>query len=105
LIAGSFDFSNLKDSIKITKKSLSGTVLKITVGGKELTGEEIRKAFSLRSPTFTVKTTKNAVTFNVSGYGHGIGMSQYGANYLAENGYSYKDILEHYYSGTEIIKK
>ncbi len=97
--------SDLKTSVKITKKSLSGTVLKITVGGKELTGEEIRKAFSLRSPTFTVKTTKNAVTFNVSGYGHGIGMSQYGANYLAENGYSYKDILEHYYSGTKIIKK
>ena len=97
--------SDLKTSIKITKKSLSGTVLKISVGGKEFTGEEIRKAFSLRSPTFTVKTTKNAVTFNVSGYGHGIGMSQYGANYLAENGYSYKDILEHYYSGAKTTKK
>ena len=95
---------DLLTAIKITKKSDTGTVLKATIGDKSFTGEEIRKMFSLRSPTFTVKATKNAVTFSVSGYGHGIGMSQYGANYLAENGYNYKEILEHYYTGVEIVK-
>lgn len=93
---------DLSTAVKITEKSDTGTVLKATVGDKSFSGEEIRKMFSLRSPTFTVKATKNAVTFSVSGYGHGIGMSQYGANYLAENGYDYKEILEHYYTGVEI---
>lgn len=96
---------DLTKAIKITKSSDIGTVLKAEINGKAFTGEELRKLFSLRSPTFTVKATKNTVTFNVSGYGHGIGMSQYGANYYAEEGYNYKEILEHYYKGVEIIKK
>ncbi len=95
---------DLTDIVKITKKSSIGTVLKAEINGTEFTGEEIRKAFSLRSPTFKVKTTKDTITFTVYGYGHGIGMSQYGANYLAENGYDYKEILEHYYTGAKIIE-
>ena len=101
------DTKNLEDLanvIKIAKTSHSGTVLTAKICNKEFTGEQIRKVFSLRSPTFTVKTTKNAVTFSVSGYGHGIGMSQYGANYYAEKGWDYKKILEHYYTGVEILK-
>ncbi len=94
--------SDIASSVKITEKSDTGTVLKVTVGNKSFTGEEIRKMFSLRSTTFTIKATKNTVTFSVSGYGHGIGMSQYGANYYAENGYNYQEILEHYYTGAEI---
>lgn len=96
--------TDLTKAIKITKNSDVGTVLKAEINGKAFTGEEIRKMFSLRSPTFTVKATKNAVTFNVSGYGHGIGMSQYGANHYAEKGYDYREILEHYYKGVEIIQ-
>lgn len=96
--------ADLTKAIEITKKSTTGAVLNAKMGGKEFTGEELRKAFSLRSPTFTVKATKNAVTFSVSGYGHGIGMSQYGANYYAEKGWDYKEILEHYYNGAEVIK-
>ncbi len=96
--------SDIASSVKITEKSDIGTVLKVSAGNKSFTGEEIRKMFSLRSPTFTIKATKNAVTFSVSGYGHGIGMSQYGANYFAENGYNYQEILEHYYTGVEIIQ-
>ncbi len=98
------DVANLKNIIKITDKSPSGTVLTATVSGKQFTGEEIRKAFSLRSPVFTVKTTADTVTFNVSGYGHGVGLSQYGADYLARQGYTYKKILEHYYTDVEIKK-
>lgn len=96
------DTGSLKSIIKITKTSKSGTVLKATIKDKEFTGEEIRKAFGLRSPVFTVKTTKTAVTFNVTGYGHGVGMSQYGADFMARQGSDYKEILKHYYKGVEI---
>lgn len=94
--------ADIKNIIKVTKTSETGTVLEVNVNGKSYTGEEIRKAFSLRSPTFTIKATDSTITFSVHGYGHGIGLSQYGANALAEKGYNYKQILAHYYTGTEI---
>ena len=94
--------SSLKNIIKITKTSKAGTVLKATIKNKEFTGEEIRKAFGLRSSAFTVKTTKTAIAFNVTGYGHGVGMSQYGADFMARQGSSYEEILKHYYKGLEI---
>lgn len=94
--------NSTKDIIKITKASPSGTVLQATINGKSYTGEQIRTAFSLRSPVFTVKTTDDTVTFNVKGYGHGVGMSQYGANCFANDGYTYDQILKHYYTGIEI---
>ena len=96
------DISSLKDIIKITEKTKAGTVLKATVNKKEFTGEEIRKAFSLKSAVFTVKCTKNSVTFSVTGYGHGVGMSQYGADFMARQGSTYEEILKHYYTGVEI---
>ncbi len=96
------DVTSAKDMIKITKTSPSGTVLQATVNGKAYTGEQIRTAFSLRSPVFTVKTTDDTVTFSVKGYGHGVGMSQYGANCFANDGYTYDRILKHYYTGIEI---
>ncbi len=96
------EIKNLKGVVKITKKSKAGTVLKVTVSGQEFTGDEIRKAFSLKSPVFTVKCTEKAVTFNVSGYGHGVGMSQYGADFMARQGSTYEEILKHYYKGVEI---
>lgn len=92
----------LKSSIEIKEKSKAGTVLKVTLAKKELTGDEIRKAFSLRSPVFTVEATEKTVTFNVTGYGHGVGMSQYGADFMARQGSSYEEILKHYYKGVEI---
>ncbi len=92
----------LENIIKVTKKSKAGTVLKVSLSGQEFTGDEIRKAFCLRSPVFTVKCTEKAVTFNVTGYGHGVGMSQYGADFMARQGSSYQEILKHYYKGVEI---
>lgn len=94
--------SSIENALTVTKKSPSGTVLEATLVGKTFTGEEIRKAFSLRSPVFNVKATADTVTFNVSGYGHGVGMSQYGSDYLARQGMDYKEILLHYYSGAEL---
>lgn len=92
----------LKNIIEIKEKTKSGTVLKVELDKKEFTGDEIRKAFSLRSPVFTIETTEKTITFNVTGYGHGVGMSQYGADFMARQGSSYEDILKHYYKGIEI---
>lgn len=94
--------STLENIIEIKEKTPSGTVLSATINGKNYTGEQIRKAFSLRSPVFTIKTTADTITFSVCGYGHGVGMSQYGADYLAKQGNSYQEILKHYYTGVEI---
>ncbi len=96
------EIKSLKSIIKITKKSKAGTVLELTLNKAKFKGEKIRKAFSLKSPVFTVKCTEKAVTFNVKGYGHGVGMSQYGADFMARQGSNYEEILKHYYKGVEI---
>ncbi len=95
---------SLKDALKITKTSPTGTVLEATFGDNKYTGEQIRSAFGLRSPVFTAKIENDTITFTVKGYGHGIGMSQHGANYLANKGYTYDKILTHYYKDAEIKK-
>ncbi len=79
----------------------AGTVLGMPVGDMTLTGQEIRTALSLRSAAFEVKYDKGfAIT--TKGYGHAVGMSQYGANAMAQEGSTYKEILAHYYPGTEL---
>ena len=90
--------------ISITKiiKDNSNRVSKITINNKEYTGLQIRKLLSLRSTDFTFKTSDNVVEITTRGYGHGVGMSQYGANNMAKLGYSYKEILEYYYKDIKI---
>ncbi len=83
----------------------AGTVTGITIGGKTFSGREVRTALSLKSACFTVKHDKDGFTFTVSGYGHGVGLSQYGAKVLADQGFTYKEILQHYYTDTEIAKR
>ncbi len=101
-LAEAKSIKNLKNIIEIKEKSKSGTVLKATLNKKEFTGEDIRKAFSLKSPAFTVEINEKTVTFKVTGYGHGVGMSQYGADFMARQGSTYEEILKHYYKGIEI---
>lgn len=84
--------------------SESQTVTQIAIGGKTFTGEQVRSAFGLRSPCFTVTYQDGSFTFDVCGYGHGIGMSQYGADYMARQGSSWEEILTHYYTGVTIRK-
>ena len=96
------NIKSLKNCLEIKEKSKSGTVLKAALNKKVFTGDEIRKAFSLKSPVFTIKSTEKTVTFNVTGYGHGVGMSQYGADFMARQGSDYEEILKHYYKGVEI---
>lgn len=82
--------------------SAAGTVTRLSVGGKALTGREIRRVLNLRSACFTVAFTNNTFRFTVQGYGHGVGMSQYGADYLARQGNSWQEILQYYYTGVTI---
>ena len=86
------------------KTSESGTVLEIKAGDVKTTGQEIRAALSLRSAAFEIKYD-DGFTVTTKGYGHGVGMSQYGANAMAEKGADYHEILEYYYPGTKINKK
>ena len=81
----------------------SGRVEGVEIGGESFTGQELREAFSLRSTAFTLDCTGEAFLFTVTGYGHGVGMSQYGANVMAEGGADYREILAHYYPGTELV--
>ena len=80
----------------------SGRVKGIYIGGKAFTGAYIRSAFNLRSTDFTLTWDGTQFVFTVTGHGHGVGMSQYGAKLLAADGYTYREILAHYYPGTEL---
>ena len=80
----------------------SDYVASVTVGGVKLRGNDLRTILSLRSPSFTVEYKDNAFTFHVTGYGHGVGMSQYGANILAKQGLSAEEIVQHYFSNTTV---
>ena len=72
------------------------------VGGVAVKGTELRSLFGLRSAHFTVTAGAEGVTFSVTGYGHGVGMSQYGANAMARAGSTWREILTHYYTGVTI---
>ena len=82
----------------------SGRVARIPVGSETLTGAQVRALFSLRSAAFSVAYSGGTFTFTVTGSGHGVGMSQYGANVMALRGSGYADILAHYYPGTTLIR-
>ena len=83
-----------------TVRDDAGRVETITIGGKTMTGAEARSLFSLRSTNFTAEAADGNLVFHVIGSGHGVGMSQYGANVMAQQGAGYREILAHYYPGT-----
>lgn len=80
----------------------NGVVTSLSVGGVEVGGNQLRTILDLRSACFTISFDGDAVNFAVTGYGHGVGMSQYGANVLAAGGMTYREILAWYYTGTEV---
>ncbi len=81
----------------------SGRVATVTLGGVQIKGTELRSLFSLRSTAFSLEYTDGRFVFTVTGNGHGVGMSQYGAQVMAENGADYTQILAHYYPGTSLV--
>ncbi len=87
---------------KITNTE-TGMVKTIQICGTTLKGTEFRSLFSLKSSTFTYEYKDKEFIFTVNGYGHGVGMSQYGSDYMARQGFNYKEILKHYYQGAEIV--
>ena len=83
--------------------SAGGRVGSISIGSQEISGLAMRQLFALRSTDFNLKWTGECFLFTVQGYGHGLGMSQYGANAMARAGAGYDEILAHYYPGTELV--
>lgn len=97
------EFGTIKKSnIKILSYTDGGRVKTIKVGKQTLTGADIRKALSLYSTRFDIDFDGNIIKITTRGSGHGVGMSQYGANGLAKTGKTYPEILAHYYQGTTI---
>ncbi len=90
--------------LAINEVSSSGTVLSLSVGETSVSGADIREALSLRSACFEVKFEGDEAVFTTKGYGHGVGMSQYGANFMAQSGKNWQEILEHYYPGCQVKK-
>ena len=86
----------------IESRDESGRVSKVTVGDKSYTGAELRNLLGLRSADFDIEIINNTIKFTTRGYGHGVGLSQYGANGMASSGYNYKDIIRHYYTGVSV---
>jgi len=83
----------------------SGRILSLKLGGITVTGPSLRSMFGLRSTAASIEVGENNVTFTTTGYGHGVGMSQYGANALALEGKTYHDILTWYYTGVSFGKE
>ena len=79
-----------------------GRVKTIKIGNKNISGVEARIVFGLKSANFEVIKEDDKIKFSVIGYGHGVGMSQTGADSLAKQGKNYEDIIKHFYTGVEI---
>lgn len=88
--------------ITILERSPSGYVTQADVGGVEAHGQQVRTALSLRSSCFETEYFSGTFTITTKGYGHGVGMSQYGADFMARQGSSAEEILAHYYPGTKL---
>lgn len=84
------------------KRTATNRVSSIEINGKEFSGDEFRKALGLRSTDFSFNIVDDTIHFTTKGYGHGVGMSQYGANSMAKEGKNYKEILEYYYKGIKV---
>ncbi|MDV2887480.1 SpoIID/LytB domain-containing protein, partial [Alkalihalophilus pseudofirmus] len=87
---------------KITVRTKGKRVAKVNFNGKILSGKDIRTKLDLRSTDFAWERKGNNIVITTKGFGHGVGMSQYGANGMAEQGKNYKDIVKHYYTGVQI---
>ena len=98
------DFNN-NDDLKILEYTDSGRVKTVKFGNHELSGTETRSLLDLRSTNFEVIKEDENIKFSVKGYGHGVGMSQTGADSLAKEGKNCEDIIKHFYIGVEIIEE
>ena len=91
-------------NIKEINKDDSNRIESLIINNKKFTGIDLRSILNLRSTDFTIDENDDEIIITTKGYGHGVGMSQYGANYLANNNYNYEEIIKYYYKDVEIIK-
>lgn len=90
--------------LEVIDSTSTGRVKKIKINEKTFDGSVVVTKLKLKSNHFTIKQDGDTINITTKGYGHGVGMSQYGAQGMALNGYSYEEILKHYYQGTSIKK-
>lgn len=95
---------NNVNNINVVSRTEGEGVKEIQLGNIKIDGVKFRKLFNLNSTDFNIEITSDSVKVKCKGYGHRVGMSQWGANAMAKEGKSYEDILKHYYSGVEIDK-
>ena len=95
---------NQNFKIEITKTTSTGRIKELKINDHEFKANDIYQKLNLRSTFFDIKQKDNQVEITTKGYGHGVGMSQYGALAMAKKGYKYQDILKYYYQGVEIKK-
>ncbi len=93
---------NLESNIEILSRSEAGGIKEIRIGNSNIKGSNFRLALGLSSTNFEYSINENEIIFKCKGYGHGVGMSQWGANVMAKRGSNYKEILMHYYTGVDI---
>ena len=93
-----------KLKVVVLERSSSKRIIKLKINNKEFSGREIYNKLKIRSTDFDIIQSKNKVIIKTRGYGHGVGMSQYGALGMAREGYNYREILNHYYEGTKLKK-
>jgi stage II sporulation protein D len=96
------DTKKIASEINISERSIGGNIKRIKIGNKELTGGEVRELFGLRSANFSIEVKDKDICFTTRGYGHGVGMSQWGANGMAKQGSTFIEILKHYYQGVSL---
>lgn len=94
--------NNINEEVKILSRNKGGTVDDIKIGDVTIKGKEFRKIFGLNSANFTLEVLEDKINIKCLGYGHGVGMSQWGANVMAKEGSKYDEILEHYFKGSKI---
>jgi stage II sporulation protein D len=95
---------NIQKQIKVLDRSEGGRITRLSVGGKVLSGSTVRSALGLNSSNFNIGYKGDTMKFTVTGNGHGVGLSQYGADGMAQKGSKYDEIVKHYYRGVEITK-
>ena len=92
-------------NIEVISYTNSNRIASLKIGEKTISGVQFRNSLGLRSTDFDISYENGSYIITTRGYGHGVGMSQYGANGMAKEGYSYRQILSHYYQGTTLTTK
>lgn len=102
--AGRLGISTSSLYAEVISRTANGSVNTINIGGRVFSGNYVKSRLGLRSTDFDIKFTSGKVSIEQRGWGHGVGLSQYGAYFMGEEGYSYQEIIHHYYRGVDIVK-